>query len=204
MSCSSGSKPPRPAKLSKLTPKTAALAAVFLSACVRFNLGGIPVPGESESPEVTVTPTVTPPPVTGGFSGGDLRPTQTQAPSTTPSAATPSPTATQPDLKPRAVELTVTPKTATLNVFARLTATPLYPTSVQLTAEVLLSSGQSDSKAKWRSLRPETATVDGNGLVTAGSATGDAIIVATSLDGEASATAKITLTDFGAAEVVVD
>jgi len=82
--------------------------------------------------------------------------------------------------------------------------TPLYPTQAQIHAEVLLSSGQTTDQIEWSSSRPETATVDAAGLVKAGNATGSAIVVATSLDGLASASAEVTLTDFGAAEVVVD
>lgn len=41
------------------------------------------------------------------------------------------------------------------------------PTTIKLTAAVLLTNGLTDSRAKWESKNKLIATVDGNGLVTA-------------------------------------
>lgn len=178
-----------------------ALAAVALTSCVRLGLGGLPDPSASGNPLQGMSPAPSQAPILGGISDGEPG-NQAHPTPTSQAGATARPT--QPPSTPYAVEVTVRPSEATVNVHSRVSATPLYPTQVQLTAEVLLSSGLTSTQVRWRSTRPETATVDEHGLVTAGSAIGDALIVATSLDGLATAAARITLTDHSAAEVVVD
>ncbi|MBM3266412.1 MAG: Ig-like domain-containing protein [Candidatus Sericytochromatia bacterium] len=183
-------------------------AAALLTACLpNFNLFGAGLPIEVPSDLPSETPTV--PPVTVGFGGEPSTRTPTPGP-----PATPLPT--QPPQVARAVEVTIladgvpvtengSPKGAiTLNRLPREGVIPIFAVKKQLSVSVLLSNGILAQKASWKSSRPDTAAVDENGLVTAGNATGSTDIVATSEDGKASASAKVTLTDDGAADVVID
>ncbi len=187
----------------------ASAMAALLAACLPSNLFGQLADLPAETPGALEAPSSTPPPVTGGF-GGDL-PISSPAPTATPTAL-----ATLAPGVARAVEVTINadglpitedgkPKTIiSLNRLPRVGATPLFDTSRQFEASILLSNGLFSNRATWRSTRPDTAAVDANGLVTAGNATGSTDIVATSEDGQASASARVILTDDAAAEVVVD
>jgi hypothetical protein len=85
------------------------------------------------------------------------------------------------------------------------------PTTIKLTASVLLTNGMSDSRAKWETKNSLVATVDGNGLVSA-VGRGRTEIIARPLDDFTygptetvpTATAVIEVQAVGAVDLVVE
>jgi hypothetical protein len=150
--------------------------------------GGIP--NESGNTN-TATPTPTPPP----------QPTAT--PTATPTV--------QPPTVPKAQinGVTVTPATASITLKpASSTATPLYPTQIQLAAQVALTNGLATDSVTWSTTATTTAAVSTAGLVTVGTVAGKVKIIATSvldtLEGQkASASCEVTVNADGGATVTL-
>jgi hypothetical protein len=87
-----------------------------------------------------------------------------------------------------------------INLPAPAGATPLpnQATKVQLNADVTMTNGSLDTKpAKWTTSNTLIASVDGSGLVQAGTKTGDATITATSDDAKASGSVVVTVKSTG-------
>jgi hypothetical protein len=95
----------------------------------------------------------------------------------------------------------VTPAAATLGVTPRTGATPARPATVQLAPQIEMTAGATYSTMVWSSSNTVIATVDHQGLVSAGTATGSAIVKLRidTLEG----TAGITVVDLGGAGVTI-
>ena len=90
-----------------------------------------------------------------------------------------------------------------IHVSASSPGDPVFPTSLQLSAEVDMSDGKKSSVVTWTSSAPEIAVVGPTGLVEARSTPGTATITANSEDGKASATVLVEVRDGGQANVEV-
>lgn len=145
--------------------------------------------------------------ISGGVSGGGTSqstPAPTTAPTATPTP-TPAPTATPTPTVyvAYALQVTVSPATATIGVQPANGATAYQATTAQLGADVYMSNGAHTAQATWTSSNNTVASVDQSGLVTSGTQSGTVTITATSTDGKASATATITVQSDGGAAVTI-
>lgn len=133
----------------------------------------------------------------------NVSPTPAASANPTPS---PSPTPTQPPAK--AVSLSITPSSnLVIHLRPPAGATPLpgMPSTIELSAEVMLSSGALDAQAPtWVSSDPSIASVSDTGVVSAGSRTGSVSITATSADGLASASVVVTVESQGHVDMEVE
>lgn len=172
-----------------------AVSAAFLTACPGFLVGG-------RGPQATSSPvsgTGSPAPEK---TAGPLTGTTEPAPNASPSgsSASPSPTPAA-SASPKILSVKIEPATATLGVKPRTGATPVRAIAAQLTPVVVLETGATYSAVVWTSSNPAMVTVDGKGLVTAGTATGSAVV---SLKiGTLEATAGVAVVDLGGAGVTI-
>lgn len=150
-----------------------------------------PATGGSPSATATLPPLIGGSPAPGGTTGGS---------GVTGSSAPPASAA----FKPYSVEVVVSPDSGTMALQPPTGATPAgYATSLQLTANVLLSNNTRSDAVTWKSNSPEVATVNTTGLVTAGTRTGSANIVATSIDGRSTGTASVIVSDDAALDLQI-
>ncbi len=186
-------------------------AGVLLVACpdasVNSRISGAKASGAVTSP--TGPGSADPGVVGAGITGSDT--TATKAPTGTPrptEAPTATPTIT-PQGEAKVLSVKVSPATASITVKpAATTATPLYPTNVQLAAEVFLSNSLATDSVTWSTTATTTAVVSASGLVTVGSVPGKAYIVATSVqltpEGQkATGSCEVTVNADGAAAVTL-
>lgn len=179
--------------------------AIALLGCVPISLkvprgvqnsaGEAPVEEPTASPEASII---------GGVVGSDGgNPSPTPRPNPTPTL-TPSPTPSEAEYVPFAIALTVKIASDSINVPPPPGAPVLYSYATQASAEVLLSNGLKTSKVSWSSSNPSIATVDASGSVMAAGTAGTAVIIATSLDGRATGSVRLTVLNLGDLDVVVD
>lgn len=167
-----------------------------LAACPGLPFGAFVVTGSPSLPPESPTGS---PSITGGLTGGrildDSPQPATPRPSAAPVGASPTPTAQPTVVGPFVIDMVVEPNRASIGSRPPAGATPFAAFSVQLQAQVTLSNGLKISGATWQSADTSVAEVDSSGLVTAGYKPGETFVVATSRDGQASASARITVVD---------
>ncbi len=121
-------------------------------------------------------------------------------------SAQPSPTPTAaPTVAPITVSsVSVSPGGATLDLPGSGSGSPIFPSSVQLSALVYLSDSTSTNSVAWSSLATSTATVSVSGLVSA-VGTGSADIVAASVQNPSiTATVSIVVQANGSVGITID
>lgn len=165
------------------TPATQATGSSNLS-------GQVPAEGSSGSAKPSGSP------------GSGSSAAATTAPVPTP---TPIPTATPVPYQAFSVEVTVTPATASINLRdPEGIGGANYPSSVALSADVLLSNNTHNTSVTWKTSDEQIAAVSPQGVVSVGTKAGVATITATSADGESFGTCKVTVKDSGALDVTID
>ncbi len=162
----------------------AAVGAVLVAACPARDLLTAQAP--SEAPTLALGPT--------------QKVAATVAPTTAPAAASPTASpSTSPT--PRVLQVDLVPQTATLGVKPRTGATAVRASTLQFAPQIVLETGATYSAVVWSSSNTVVATVDGKGLVSAGTATGSAIVKLQI--GTLECTASVSVVDLGGAGVTI-
>lgn len=158
--------------------------------------------------QATTSPTSSGTAAGGGVSTEGESPTQSNPTPTPAPTATPTPTQTATPTAapyvPYSVKMTLTPSTASINIAAADgESTAGYPSTAQLSAEVLMSDASTTSAVLWTSSATTSASVNSSGLVTAGTVAGEALIWAIAQDGRASASCAVTVTSDAALDLTI-
>jgi glucosylceramidase len=99
------------------------------------------------------------------------------------------------------LQINLVPAAATLGVKPRTGATAVRGSTLQLAPQVVTETGATYSAIVWSSSNTVIATVDDKGLVSAGTATGSAIVKLRI--GTLEGTSSITVVDLGGAGVTI-
>jgi hypothetical protein len=168
-----------------------ALLPLALAACPGLPFALL-APSGSHSPsiETSATELPRPTPILGGVIV-DETPRPTPSAATASGAVEPTPTTTTTPPGPFIIDMAIEPASTRIGMRPPQGATPFAAYTTQLQAKVTLSNGLKVSSASWKSLDTSVADVDSTGFVTAGAKPGETIIVATSTDGMASASARV-------------
>lgn len=174
--------------------------AVLLSACPGLLGTGLTV--LEASPEPAASASSRPTQVSGGILvEGTATPGPSAQPSAGPSAAAPTPT---PVPGPYAIDVKIKPDRVFLGMRPPADARPLMDHTAQLSATITLSTGLKSSQATWTSTDPTVVKVDATGFIEAQDKKGEALITATSEDGRASGSVRVTVKDDAGTEVLIE
>lgn len=183
--------------------RVAAVCLAFpLAACPGLMGLGLPILGMPPEPTEPAGPEASPGQVRGGILvEGTPAPSAPAGSVASPTPAGPTPTSLA---GPHAIDVKIRPDRVFLGMRPPEGARPLMEHTAQLSVTVTLSTGLRISRAVWHSSDPTVVEVDSTGYLMAKDKKGEALVTATSEDGLASASVRVTVKDDAGTEVLLE